>query len=162
MIAAFIKRLARLALGSPVTGSAIALPFIYNLLRRHAPCLTLIHKLQTIEEGDESADSEDLGKRVPHDPFDMDQPDPSKARALHSSLWELQVLRQHYAPDISKMANIFEDPITRQKPELSLAEALEITYRSLFEKNSNKKVKGGVPLTFQAPESVFRTSDESE
>ena len=40
--------------------------------------------------------------------------DPGKARGLESSLWELEALRRHAAPDVAKMAQIFDDPITRQ------------------------------------------------
>jgi hypothetical protein len=38
------------------------------------------------------------------------------------------------------MAMIFDDPINRQRPELSLADALQVTYQSLADKHANKKV----------------------
>ena len=52
------------------------------------------------------------------DPYDMAEPDPAKARALDSSLWELEALRRHCVPDVSKMAQFFDDAITRQRPEV--------------------------------------------
>lgn len=44
LVAAFAKRLARLALTAPPTALLIMLPFIYNLLRRHPSCRLLLHK----------------------------------------------------------------------------------------------------------------------
>lgn len=44
LVAAFAKRLARLALTAPPTALLIVLPFIYNLIRRHPSCRVLIHK----------------------------------------------------------------------------------------------------------------------
>lgn len=51
LVAAFAKRLARLALTAPPTALLIVLPFIYNLLRRHPSCRLLLHKPGT-EDGE--------------------------------------------------------------------------------------------------------------
>lgn len=50
LVAAFAKRLSRLALTAPPTALLIVLPFIYNLIRRHPSCRVLIHK-PTTEDG---------------------------------------------------------------------------------------------------------------
>lgn len=44
LVAAFIKRLARLALTAPPDALLMVMPFIYNLLRRHPSCKVLVHK----------------------------------------------------------------------------------------------------------------------
>ncbi|RKO90745.1 CBF/Mak21 family-domain-containing protein, partial [Blyttiomyces helicus] len=44
LVAAFIKRLARLSLTAPPSGIVIIIPFIYNLLKRHPACVVLIHR----------------------------------------------------------------------------------------------------------------------
>lgn len=44
LVAAFAKRLSRLALVAPPTALLILLPFIYNLIRRHPSCRLLLHK----------------------------------------------------------------------------------------------------------------------
>uniref|UniRef100_A0AAR2LQG9 CCAAT-binding factor domain-containing protein n=1 Tax=Pygocentrus nattereri TaxID=42514 RepID=A0AAR2LQG9_PYGNA len=44
LVAAFVKRLSRLALTAPPTGLLIVLPFICNLIRRHPSCRVLIHR----------------------------------------------------------------------------------------------------------------------
>lgn len=51
LVAAFAKRLARLALTAPPTALLIVLPFIYNLIRRHPSCRVLIHK-PSAEDGE--------------------------------------------------------------------------------------------------------------
>ena len=45
LVAAFIKRLSRLALTAPPSGLEVIIPFIYNLLIRHPNCTVLIHKV---------------------------------------------------------------------------------------------------------------------
>jgi U3 small nucleolar RNA-associated protein 19 len=76
LVAAFIKRMARLGLSSPPASIVIIIPLIYNLLKRHPTCMQLIHG---------KADSEK------NDSYDALQDDPMKSNALQSSLWELQV-----------------------------------------------------------------------
>ena len=44
LVAAFIKRLSRLALFAPPAGIVTVIPFIYNLLKRHPGCVVLIHR----------------------------------------------------------------------------------------------------------------------
>ncbi|KAI8062545.1 hypothetical protein BC940DRAFT_244156, partial [Gongronella butleri] len=44
LIAAFIKRLARLSLTAPPAACVIIIPEIYNLLKRHPTCMQLIHR----------------------------------------------------------------------------------------------------------------------
>jgi U3 small nucleolar RNA-associated protein 19 len=88
VVAAFIKRLARLSLSCPTAGCLVALTLIYNLLRRHPACLTLIHRIPPPSQSKEE-------RAFAGDLYDMDEPDPAKARALESSLWELLALRRH-------------------------------------------------------------------
>jgi hypothetical protein len=44
LIAAFIKRMARLSLHAPPAGILITLPLIYNLIKLHPECFCLIHR----------------------------------------------------------------------------------------------------------------------
>lgn len=44
LVAAFIKRLARLSLSAPPAAIVTVIPFIYNLLKLHPGCMTMIHR----------------------------------------------------------------------------------------------------------------------
>lgn len=59
-----------------------------------------------------------------YDPYDEKQSDMTKTRALDSSLWELQTLKQHYCPQIVRMTKIFEtEPNTIYEVEKFIAES---------------------------------------
>ena len=96
VVAAFIKRFARMALRASPAGALICLAFAHNLLRRHPPCLVLLHN-----PGARGAD-------VPEDPFRELAADPAESRALESSLWEVATLQAgHYAPDVVRFCGLF-------------------------------------------------------
>jgi U3 small nucleolar RNA-associated protein 19 len=97
-VAAFAKRFARLSLTTTPAGALVCVRFIYNLLKRHPSCKTLIHR---------ESDSAMTGAK---DPFIEAENDPAKCRALNSSVWEVQSLLQHYHPDVAKLPKILETP----------------------------------------------------
>ncbi|XP_066227331.1 nucleolar complex protein 4 homolog isoform X1 [Saccopteryx leptura] len=133
LVAAFAKRLSRLALTAPPEALLMVLPFICNLLRRHPACRVLVHRPR--------------GPELDADPYDPDEEDPAKSRALESSLWELQALQQHYYPEVSKAASVINQVLS--VPEVSIAPLLELTAFEIFERDLKKK-KGSeaVPLEF--------------
>jgi U3 small nucleolar RNA-associated protein 19 len=53
LVAAFIKRMSRLALGAPPAALATIIPFIYNLLQTHPACIVLIHRTPGDTEAEE-------------------------------------------------------------------------------------------------------------
>lgn len=75
--AAFIKKLARMALTAPPSAALLVIEFIINLLIRHNTCRFLIHRDTCCDEQT--------------DPFLPLQADLSKCRAAESSLWEIKV-----------------------------------------------------------------------
>ncbi|KAK5577385.1 hypothetical protein RB653_002326 [Dictyostelium firmibasis] len=170
MVAAFIKRCATLCLISPPYGSLILLPLIYNLLQRNVTCHCLINNpikqltnaqiqaqqqqqqqvtrqsvlliKQDIEQPESSLDIKGLYGNDPYDPLEED---PSKCNAISSSLWEIQILRDHYAPEVSKMAKLFDGGL---KNIIDLNEFSFVTYQVMYE-NSFKKKSSTVPLAYQ-------------
>ena len=44
LVAAFTKKLSRLALTAPPGGLTVIVPFIYNLINRHPHCKMLLHR----------------------------------------------------------------------------------------------------------------------
>uniref|UniRef100_A0A8C9Y6W0 Nucleolar complex associated 4 homolog n=1 Tax=Sander lucioperca TaxID=283035 RepID=A0A8C9Y6W0_SANLU len=141
LVAAFAKRLARLALTAPPTALVIVLPFIYNLIRRHPSCRVLIHKPSTEDEPLE-------------DPYLMDEEDPAKCRALESSLWEIKTLQKHYHPDVAKAAMSINTPLSEKEDDIS--EVLEITTYELMERDLKQSQTKSVPLEFETATQLLK------
>ncbi|XP_029693731.1 nucleolar complex protein 4 homolog isoform X2 [Takifugu rubripes] len=134
LVAAFAKRLARLALTAPPTGLLIALPFIYNLIRRHPSVRVLLHR-----------PSEEEATVV--DPYVMEEEDPAQCGALESSLWEIKTLQKHHHPDVSKAAGLINTPLVQQEEDIS--KVLETTTYQLMEQELKQTVVKKIPLEFE-------------
>eukprot|EP00051_Salpingoeca_urceolata_P014945 m.190838 g.190838 ORF g.190838 m.190838 type:complete len:592 (+) comp18241_c0_seq2:138-1913(+) len=165
LVAAFAKRLSRLALKAPPGGAIVIVQMIYNLLRRHPACKSLIHRANIGDEDDESGDSEERSGDESDgesdtqrglDPFDPDEQDPAKCRALESSVWELELLRKHYHPTVAKRPGDLEAPAL-QKLEKDVEKAAELSYSSLFE--GCPEVRDDVAIGFERPTALFGASD---
>ncbi|XP_072517985.1 nucleolar complex protein 4 homolog [Salminus brasiliensis] len=144
LVAAFVKRLSRLALTAPPTALLVVLPFIYNLIRRHPSCRVLIHRPSAADE-------------LCNDPYVMDEEDPGECHALESSLWELQTLQKHYHPDVSKAAKAINEPLSRQEEDIS--ELLELSTFELMERDLKSQVQP-VPLEFDPANGLLQSARE--
>ncbi|CAJ1071168.1 nucleolar complex protein 4 homolog [Xyrichtys novacula] len=144
LVAAFAKRLARLALTAPPTALLLVLPFIYNLIRRHPSCRVLIHRPSA-------------GDELLEDPYLMDEEDPAQCRALESSLWEIKTLQKHYHPDVAKAAMSINTPLSAQEDDIS--EVLEITTFELMERDLKQSQKKSIPLEFETATQLLRGGD---
>ncbi|KAF9928816.1 hypothetical protein FBU30_002087 [Linnemannia zychae] len=138
LVAAFIKRMSRLALSSPPASIVIIIPFVYNLLKRHPTCMQLIH-------GKATSEKDDL--------YDHSENDPMNCNALQSSLWELQTLQNHFAPNVATLAKIFNEQFT--KPSYNLEDFLDHSYATMFQNEINKKRKGDAALAVEVPKGLF-------
>lgn len=96
LVAAFAKRLARLALVAPAQDITVIIYFIGNLIVRH-PGLKRLISWSTSEE-------------VPRDPFMMDERNPLQSNALDSSLWEIASLQEHVIPSVAQAAKLVSNP----------------------------------------------------
>lgn len=111
LVGAFVKRVARLALGAPPQDIIIALYFITNLMMRHKGLKRFLNDPTAVS--------------LLNDPFIMEEGDPRKSRALESSLWEVEALSQHVLPNVSGVAkNILK---ANQRTEFDLSQVLELT-----------------------------------
>uniref|UniRef100_A0A8C0K943 Nucleolar complex associated 4 homolog n=1 Tax=Canis lupus dingo TaxID=286419 RepID=A0A8C0K943_CANLU len=144
LVAAFAKRLSRLALTAPPEALLMVLPFICNLLRRHPACRVLVHH--------------PLGHELDSDPFDPEEGNPAESRALESSLWELQALQQHYHPEVSQAASVINQALSVS--EISIAPLLELTAFEIFERNLKKKCQESVPLQFIPAQGLLGLQDD--
>jgi U3 small nucleolar RNA-associated protein 19 len=62
LLAAFLKRLARLCLSAPPAALVAIVPFTYNLLKRHPALMVLIHRSSDDFHGTLSALTLSLGR----------------------------------------------------------------------------------------------------
>jgi U3 small nucleolar RNA-associated protein 19 len=79
MVAAFAKKVARLALSAPPQGVMVGVVFVTNLLKRHPNCRVLLHRSNTD------------GVSLDNDPFLVEERDLARCQALESCLWEIPV-----------------------------------------------------------------------
>ncbi|XP_076836277.1 nucleolar complex protein 4 homolog isoform X2 [Brachyhypopomus gauderio] len=144
LVAAFIKRLSRLALTAPPTALLIVLPLICNLIRRHPSCRVLIHRPSAAD--------------VPYnDPYVMEERDPAQCGALESSLWELQTLQSHYHPDVAMAAKAINQPLSELEEDIS--ELLELSTFELMERDL-KSQSQSVPVEFDPIRGLLQSSRE--
>ncbi|RZF37915.1 hypothetical protein LSTR_LSTR005415 [Laodelphax striatellus] len=137
LVAAFVKRLSRLALVAPPQDILILLPFIGNLLIRHPGLKKLMNR--------------PTGGSVDTDPYNMEEKDPTLSQAVDSSLWEVKSLQQHVLPSIAAAANFINNPLP--SVEWDLSTRLDCTANDLFNKERKKKMKT-VAVTFERPVSL--------
>jgi U3 small nucleolar RNA-associated protein 19 len=90
LIAAFMKRLGRLMVSDGVcfteSDKMYVISLIANLIKRHPRCVRLIHRKTKLYKQNPTFDT---------DPYKETEKDPLKAKALKSSLWELDSLMKH-------------------------------------------------------------------
>eukprot|EP01138_Halocafeteria_seosinensis_P011938 gb/GECG01012201.1/.p1 GENE.gb/GECG01012201.1/~~gb/GECG01012201.1/.p1 ORF type:complete len:747 (+),score=100.20 gb/GECG01012201.1/:1-2241(+) len=142
LVASFAKRMARLALISPPSFSTFAIPFIYNLLKRHPACSHMVHKSQ-LDPRQKSllGRSTSSNTSVSRDGFDPVTDDPSRTNALESELWELVALRRHYCPSISGVSACFERGF--KGGMFDITKNSGASYESLFHQMLEPKARRG-------------------
>ncbi|GMI88378.1 EMBRYO DEFECTIVE 2762, NucleOlar Complex associated 4 [Hibiscus trionum] len=171
LAAAFAKKLSRLLVSVPPSGALVIIALIHNLLRRHPSINCLVHK----EDGDESTEdrskAEDMvnkandsgsDKRPGIDHFNSEESNPMKSNAMRSSLWEIDTLRHHYCPPVSRFVLSLENDLTvRSKTtEMDIKDFSSGSYATIFGDEIRRRVKQ-VPLAFYkaTPTSLFPESE---
>ncbi|XP_038972452.1 LOW QUALITY PROTEIN: glutamate receptor 3.1-like [Phoenix dactylifera] len=175
--AAFVKKLSRLSLSVPPSGALIIIAVIHNLLRRHPSINFLVHQLVDdvtdrdtsvggTQSGDDAKES-DAGaamhnKKLGVDPFKSEESDPAKSNAMRSSLWEIETLRHHYSPAVSRFVASLENDLTvrAKTSEVTVADFSSGSYATVFRDEVRRRIKQ-VPLAFYkaTPTSLFWDSD---
>merc|ERR1711874_366218 len=135
LVAAFAKRLARIALQAPANTLVMCLDFIKNLIIRHRGLTRLLHDPQHHD--------------MDTDPFLPDDPDPATCRAIDSSLWEVQTLGEHVLPQVSAVAKQLLKGVGDQEADVSAS--LETTWQDMMDIELKRKVWINVPLNFERP-----------
>ncbi|XP_057959633.1 protein NUCLEOLAR COMPLEX ASSOCIATED 4 isoform X2 [Malania oleifera] len=177
LAAAFAKKLSRLTLSVPPSGALIIVALIHNLLRRHPSINCLVHR----EDGDgitkdESRAQKGFGDNADNfvsstqmdsgksgiDPFKDEESNPMKCNAMRSSLWEIDTLRHHYCPPVSRFVLSLENDLTvrAKTTEVAVTDFSSGSYATIFREEIRRRVKQ-VPLAFykSTPTSLFSGSD---
>ncbi|XP_010467482.1 PREDICTED: nucleolar complex protein 4 homolog B-like isoform X2 [Camelina sativa] len=170
LAASFTKKLSRLSLSIPPAGSLVITALIYNLLRRNP---TINHLVQeTVENANESnAEADEHNESQPKtskkrklgiDYFNNQESDPKKSGALKSSLWEIDTLRHHYCPPVSRFVSSLETDLTirAKTTEMKIEDFSSGSYATIFGDEIRRRVKQ-VPIAFYKaiPTSLFEDSD---
>ncbi|KAG9442560.1 hypothetical protein H6P81_018414 [Aristolochia fimbriata] len=179
LAAAFAKKLSRLSLSVPPSGSLIIIAIIHNLLRRHPSINCLVNQPPTDESngvsstsGEESLKSSAEGKSAAReyvltgkrgvDLFKSEETDPMKSDAMRSSLWEVDTLRHHYCPAVSRFVASLETDLTvrAKTSEMNVKDFSSGSYATIFKSEIGRRVKQ-VPLAFYkaTPTSLFSEAD---
>ncbi|XP_027087070.1 protein NUCLEOLAR COMPLEX ASSOCIATED 4 isoform X4 [Coffea arabica] len=172
LAAAFCKKLSRLALSVPPSGALIIIALVHNLLRRHPSINFLVHQgyvnetgkvtSATDKSGVDRTDDTDSANKQGIDQFDDEQSDPMKTNAMRSSLWEIDTLRHHYCPPVSRFVLSLESDLTirAKTSEVAVQDFSSGSYATIFGEEIRRRVKQ-VPLAFykSTPTSLFSESD---
>lgn len=161
LVAAFIKRFATIALSAPPSGCLLSMALIFNLLYRHPQTGVLINrKLELPEVADpetglllQVAASSQEGSST--DAYLVDETDPAKSNALASSLWELEVLENHYCPAVSKFVKVFHKPYNPKTKQYPISEFAALSYSTLIRRDLNTRLKE-MPIEFEKQPKLFQ------
>lgn len=173
LAAAFTKKLSRLSLVVPPSGSLVIIALVHNLLRRHPSINCLVHrdhseetnqpaKDHTSSNGDAGVVSEAGREKQGVDLFNDEESDPLRSNAMRSSLWEIDTLRHHYCPPVSRFVLSLENDLTvrAKTTEVTISDFSSGSYSTIFREEMRRRVKQ-VPLAFYkaTPTSLFSESD---
>ncbi|XP_048336602.2 protein NUCLEOLAR COMPLEX ASSOCIATED 4 isoform X1 [Ziziphus jujuba] len=177
LAAAFAKKLSRLSISVPPSGALVIIALIHNLLRRHPSINCLVHRENVgpgakidSEAEERIADGEDESKKRADisvrkrgiDHFNNGESDPKKSNAIRSSLWEIDSLRHHYCPPVSRFVLSLENDLTvrAKTTEISIEDFSSGSYATIFGEEIRRRVKQ-VPLAFYkaTPTSLFSESE---
>lgn len=100
---------------------------------------------------------------VGQDIFDEHEPDPAKCRAIESSLWELESLRQHYYHSVATYVSILDKDLGDRKrtAEVDVSALLRSSYSEFIVLESGKRLKS-VPVAFYSapPSQLFASASK--
>ena len=156
LVAAFVKRLLCLALHAPTPSAIYCLAQATWLLRQHPQCQVLLHRKSPAATGSSHGHGE-------YNILEEDQLE--KSQALHSSLWEAEVLAGHHIHCISVLATALQSASSTAAATLKDVSAplrvedyLSDSYVSLMEAEL-ARIKKHAPMAFKQPEALLLTSE---
>ena len=127
--------------------------------------MIVIVKVSNEERNDHSSDNKfnddnhhtfdiPIKQYIGEDLFNVLEDNPLKTNAIHSSLWEIKTLENHYLPAISSLARLLLKE-KAQKEVLPIDEYLNTTYSSMMEKESQYRINQKTVLAYEKPDGLF-------
>lgn len=180
LAAAFAKKLSRLSISVPPSGALVIIALVHNLLRRHPSINCLVNRggggatvkddpetEQRVADGvdDTATASADKSVKKPGvDPFDNEQSDPIKSNAMRSSLWEIDTLRHHYCPAVSRFVLSLENDLTvkAKTTEISVGDFSSGSYATIFGEQMRRRIKLAPLAYYKVPPTSLFSESESE
>ncbi|XP_021811477.1 nucleolar complex protein 4 homolog B [Prunus avium] len=180
LAAAFAKKLSRLSISVPPSGALVIIALVHNLLRRHPSINCLVNRggggatvkddpetEQRVADGvnDTATASADKSVKKPGiDPFDNEQSDPIKSNAMRSSLWEIDTLRHHYCPAVSRFVLSLENDLTvrAKTTEISVGDFSSGSYATIFGEQMRRRIKLAPLAYYKVPPTSLLSESESE
>lgn len=152
LVAAFIKRLAQLAIHAQSPAALFCISQITWLLRKHPQCMVLLHRVPTVTTGTVTATTEQ------YDP--NEETDLVKCNALSSSLWELELLQSHQLHSVAVLAKALMSHVSTSSgsdaPHLQVEDFIEQSYSAIIEEElKNKRLKQQAALAYTQPNKLI-------
>lgn len=160
LVASFIKRLSRLTLNAPPGAIVSVIPFVYNLLKKHPSCMIMLHNPAYITDPFMTPGQNEQVEHLREnyvDPFNDQEPNPERTRAMESSLWELTSLTEHYHPNVATLAKIFSQPF--RKMNYNMEDFLDWSYDSLLAAETSRRLKVLPTLEYENFDQLFGDSN---
>lgn len=157
LASAFIKRLVRRSLTVSTASSLFCLRLALELLRTYPSTSFLVHNPPVNFFSDNVKDDE---KRcLQGDPFNDNEQDPDKCGADKSSLWELDILKLHLSPAVTRLVTLFAIDMRLKPPPLpgDLNDYSGLNFADLMQSEMKRKAKA-THIAYDAPGSASHTS----
>jgi len=157
LVAAFLKRLARISLSTTPYACVLICSLIFNILQYHPSCQVLLHRPSISSSSTDETEEEEneISPKKPKtnsDPYQEEELDPAQCHALHSSLWEIKTLCHHYCAPVAKMAQLIfqEDQVGKApKPLQKIDDFLQQNYSTMMDTELKWHKKRLMPLAYQ-------------
>jgi U3 small nucleolar RNA-associated protein 19 len=126
MVGVFVKRLARLALYAPAASAIVCIRLIFNILRRHPQCRSLVQRTR-LNSSEESCSASSYSFE------DEDFSDPARIqKQLEStSLWEVKSLSKHYSPEVARESHFLLETSSWPSVDRELASILSVSFNDV-------------------------------
>ncbi len=147
LAAAFVKRLTRRALHAPPAVTLWCLRVALDMLYRHPNVSHLVHRSLSLFDA-----PAELAELRGEDPYDDTCLDPQESGAAASSLWELECLRTHVSPAVTRLVASFSRDVRKKPlpPPGSAADYASLSFADIFEGEFRRRAKS-TPIAYDAP-----------